>query len=89
MRLPARLTVEWDRQAQRDLNRLDRAARARIAAALGRLVETGRGDIVKLTGWRALYRLRVGDWRVVFRRRDDVATIQIVSVLHRRDVCRR
>jgi mRNA interferase RelE/StbE len=34
------------------------------------------------------YRLRVGDWRVVFALRDDVLVILVLRVGHRREVYR-
>jgi mRNA-degrading endonuclease RelE of RelBE toxin-antitoxin system len=43
-------------------------------------------DVVHLVGARALFRLRVGDWRVIFRRDGD--TMMILRVLHRREAYR-
>ena len=44
---------------------------------------SGKGDIKRLKG-RAGSRLRVGDWRVIFDKKD--GTIIVVAVGHRRDV---
>ena len=52
--------------AQRELRRLDNATRRRIAQALRRLAETAHGDVRQLQGRRGEWRLRVGDWRVIF-----------------------
>lgn len=35
-----------------------------------------------------LYRLRVGDWRVVYALRDDVLMVLVVRIGHRREVYR-
>jgi len=41
----------------------------RILFALSRYAETGEGDVRSLEGkFAGAYRLRVGDWRVRFRR---------------------
>lgn len=56
-------------RARRDFRRLDRQIQRRITEALDRLVaEPPRGDIRKLSGAGDEWRLRVGDWRVRFRR---------------------
>jgi hypothetical protein len=34
------------------------------------------------------YRLRVGDWRVVYTLHDDVLTVLVVRIAHRREVYR-
>lgn len=46
------------------------------------------GDVVKLTGQRGLYRLRVGDWRVIFAYEDDGLVVLALRVLNRRDAYR-
>ena len=65
-----------------------KAMPTRDAAALERKLtvyaQTGVGDVVKLTGV-AKWRLRHGDWRAIFVRRNDVVVIQIA---HRREVYR-
>jgi len=56
-------------QAQREFSALDTKSRARLRAGLSRLAETGKGDLKKLrgvSGGTDLYRLRVGDYRIVF-----------------------
>jgi hypothetical protein len=41
----------------------------RILAALTRYAETGEGDVKSLEGrFNGTHRLRIGDWRVRFRR---------------------
>ena len=44
--------------------------RERIVAAVERFAETGMGDVRRLRGKeQEIYRLRVGEWRVLFARR--------------------
>ena len=66
--------------ALKSLSRLGRTDRERILAALGRLPE---GDVRRLVGTVGLYRLRVGDWRAIFRRDDQERTITVAQVLPR------
>lgn len=48
------------------------------------LAETGRGDVVQLKGFRPpQYRLRLGDWRVRFRKHVQEERLEILHVGHR------
>jgi mRNA-degrading endonuclease RelE of RelBE toxin-antitoxin system len=59
--------VEWAKRARKKLLRLDRPAQKRILGAIDLLVEEGRGDVRSFEGGDEYeYRLRVGDWRVLF-----------------------
>jgi mRNA interferase RelE/StbE len=56
-------------KAQSEYEALDPDKRARVRAALLEFAEKSRGDVKKLRGvggGRDLYRLRVGDLRIVF-----------------------
>jgi mRNA interferase RelE/StbE len=67
------------RSAEKDLRRLDPPIRARVLAALDRLQADDRSlDIRRLTS-SAHYRLRIGDWRVIF---DYDPTTQIILIRH-------
>lgn len=57
------MRVEIRPAALKSLKRLSRPDRERIAAAIDRLPE---GDVRKLRGVQQTWRLRVGDWRVLF-----------------------
>jgi mRNA-degrading endonuclease RelE of RelBE toxin-antitoxin system len=57
--------VEFERRAEKDLERLDPQVKQRVLAAIGRLADDpGNADLRRLKG-RAESRLRVGDWRVI------------------------
>lgn len=59
--------VELARRAERDLRRLDPPVRERVIAGLRRVVERDpSADVKRLSGQPELWRLRVGDWRVLF-----------------------
>lgn len=62
-------TVALSARAETDLKRLDTSTAARVLAALDRYAETEHGDVRKLTDVNPPeWRLRVGDWRVIFAR---------------------
>lgn len=60
-------TIVWTPAAERDLDRLSVDIRNRVSAAIERLAWLGEGDVRMLSGMPGSYRLRVGDWRVIFR----------------------
>jgi len=81
----------WDRAAIRDLAaiaRHDRRQADRIEAAVVRFAETAYGDVVALTASPGRYRLRVGDWRVIFEYQNGRTVVLALRVLNRRDAYR-
>jgi len=64
-----KLQFIWSSSARAELRRLDRENAMRVLFALTRYAETGEGDIKALEGrFTGMHRLRIGDWRVRFRR---------------------
>jgi mRNA interferase RelE/StbE len=59
----------------------------RIHDATARYAEHEHGDAVKLTG-SDTYRLRVGDWRVIFTLMEGGLVVLALRVLNRRDAYR-
>ena len=76
------------RRAEADLAGLPPQVHNRIVAALERLAETGHGDLSKLRGREAEWRLRVGAWRVRLTFIGDSRTIEVLRVQHRREAYR-
>lgn len=74
--------IEWGKDALDDLKRLPRDLRARIFSAVERFDALGHGDVKKLKG-SDLYRLRVGKYRVIFRREEGITIV--IRVLKRED----
>jgi mRNA interferase RelE/StbE len=60
--------------ADRTIRRMPRNQRDRVTAAIRTYADTGEGDVVKLQG-RDGYRLRVGNWRVIFEIEDDTMVV--------------
>ena len=83
--------LEWSPRALDDLARIvrtDRRQADRVKGAVERFAETGTGDTLKLAGQGGLYRLRVGDWRVIFSYEDGGLVMLALRVLNRRDAYR-
>lgn len=75
--------------AERAVGELPRQLRARIRARLATLADNPRPPgCVKLSGQDA-YRVRVGDYRIIYTIEDDKLIVLVIDVGHRRDVYRR
>ena len=82
--------IEVKPQAEKALARIPNPHRRRIAKAIDALARAPRPTgCVKLTGADDAYRIRVGDYRVVYQIVDRVLIVYIVRVAHRKDVYRR
>ncbi|MCX6602282.1 MAG: type II toxin-antitoxin system RelE/ParE family toxin [Acidobacteria bacterium] len=80
--MPDKKVVNWSPTAQAELRAIDRETAMRILAAIDHYLGTGSGDIIKLQPPRAEFRLRVGDYRVLFLRLAPLS-IEILRVRHR------
>jgi mRNA interferase RelE/StbE len=76
--------------AARSLGRLPRNDIRPIARVLDNLqVDPRPSGVVKLTGEGDEYRVRVGRYRILYIIRDEILTVTVVAIGHRRDVYRR
>lgn len=75
----------WPESARTELRAVDRESAMRILLALTRYGESGVGDVKALSGgWDGYFRLRVGDFRVIFQAAPE--EIIIVRIRHRSNV---
>ena len=73
--------------AQRDIKSLDRPVQKRILARLSELASEPRpAGAELLTGLADVWRVRVGDYRIVYTIKDDVLLVLVLRVGHRREV---
>ena len=80
-------TVELKPRAIKDLKHLQKQDASRIADALERLQSDLTGDVKKLTNFMPEYRLRVGQFRVLFEIENETRII-VYRVVHRREAYR-
>ncbi|WP_420610747.1 type II toxin-antitoxin system RelE family toxin [Candidatus Poriferisodalis sp.] len=81
--------VEISRRAVKAIAGLECADLLRVRAAIDLLAGEPRPPgCVKLAGEASAYRVRVGNYRIVYEVIDDRLVIQVVRVGHRRDICR-
>ncbi len=83
-------TLTWKRSALKDLRALPHDVIARVIAATELLVDAPRPPGArKLAGSDRAYRIRIGDYRVVYDIVDRMLIIEVVRVAHRSGVYRR
>lgn len=75
--------------AVRAIRKLPPEARTRVAAAIELLGDDPRPPAAKKLTGRPEWRVRTGDYRVLYRIEDSVLTIVIVHAGHRREVYER
>ena len=78
------MRIELKPQAVKDLRELQKSDAARIAAKLNALQGGLTGDVKRLTNFTPEYRLRVGNYRVLFEIEDDASIVY--RVMHRKHV---
>jgi len=81
--------VVFARSARKELQNLDPQVARRILKQIEALVTDPRpSGVVKLEGATDLWRIRVGQWRVVYRISDRERLVDIIAVRHRSDAYR-
>jgi len=80
--------IAWTPAAIDDLADLAHPTVTRIRRGVRRYAETHQGDVKKLKGMDERWRLRVGDWRVLFRFVPESQTLIVMRVLNRREAYR-
>lgn len=82
--------VEIDAAAAKELSKLDRQTGRRVADRIRALATAPRPAGCKpLTGQPGLWRIRIGDQRVVYSIDDGVLTILVLRIRHRREAYRK
>ncbi len=73
--------------AVRQLRKLDRPAQRRVQAAIELLAAEPRpGRAKKLVGGNGEWRVRTGDYRIVYEIHDNVLLVLVIAVGHRREI---
>ena len=81
--------VEFSKHAARAFRNLSPDIQRRLDPAILALAENPRPPgCVKLSAEESLWRIRVGDYRLIYQIRDQALVILVVNVGHRREICR-
>ena len=83
-----RFEVQATQSAAKALNRLPKEVRKRILDALVELERQPRPPGVKKLVNRPAWRIRIGDYRVLYEIKEDRLIILVVEIGHRREIYR-
>ena len=82
-------TVQMKRDPERIMRRLPADLRQRIQQAINALAENPRhAGVVAMKGFDSVYRVRVGEWRIVYLIEDDMLLVLVLEVAPRGGVYR-
>ncbi len=82
--------IEIAPAAVRQLRKLDPTARRRVQAAVELLADEPRpSGAKKLVGGDGQWRVRTGDFRIIYEIHDEVLLVLVIAVGHRREVYQR
>lgn len=81
--------IVWKKSALKDLYKIRKEAISRIIKAVELLTSNPfPSGVKKLSGSERTYRLRVGNYRVIYEVDENILTIQIIRVRHRKSAYR-
>lgn len=80
--------IELRRRAQRALDRLPETHFQAVVGAIKELAQTPRPKGIEKVKSTGLWRIRLGDYRIIYGVDDNQRTVTIVLIGHRRDVYR-
>ncbi len=82
--------VEIGTAAKKELSRLEPSAATKIAGAIEELaLEPYPHGSKKLRGFEYRYRIRIGDYRIIYEVRNFILTVVIIRIGHRKDIHRK
>jgi mRNA interferase RelE/StbE len=78
--------IELRPAAVRTLRKLDPTIRRRVQGAIALLAQDPRPPAARALRGRPGFRIRVGDYRIIYTVTDDVLLVVVVTLGHRREV---
>ncbi len=81
--------IEYAKGVDKDFRKIPTKAADRIAGAIDKLaLEPRPAGSVKLVGFDIEYRIRVGDYRVIYQIHDSILIVLVIEIGHRKDIYR-
>jgi len=81
--------IEWKKSTRKDFRKLPPSTTDRIVEAVENLAENPfPHGVEKLSGSEHAYRIRLGDYRIVYEVVTELKLVEIQRVRHRKDVYR-
>lgn len=88
--MATRYRIEFSPLAARQISKLPRDAQVRLGRKIDSLAADPRpSGVKKLAGADSTYRLRVGDYRIIYEVHDKVLVVVVLAVGHRSAIYRK
>ncbi|MEW6126657.1 MAG: type II toxin-antitoxin system RelE/ParE family toxin [Acidobacteriota bacterium] len=79
--------IEFSRKAERDFKNLEKSVQTRLKPKIDSLAKNPRpSGVKKLEGEEDLYRVRVGDYRIIYQIQDDKLIVLVVKIGDRKEI---
>lgn len=80
--------IDFTKSARKELKKLDKTVQFKINKFIDKLMlmEKPREAGKQLVGQKGVYRYRVGDYRLLIEVHDNILTISVIKVGHRKNV---
>ena len=79
-------SLDFSKQALKELEKINEPFYSNIKEAISKLTENPRPNGYKKLSGRDAYRIRIGDYRVIYDTFDTKLIIEIVTLGHRKDI---
>jgi len=80
-------SIKWKSSAKKELKKIDRTEISKILSEIEKLSqEQYPSNHKKLLGTEHIYRIRVGNYRVIYSVINDELVIEVIRVRHRKEV---
>ena len=81
--------IEVKRSAAKELKKIPKADRKRIAGKIDSLAESlPNPDTTKMKGNNPFHKIRVGDYRIIYEIQEDLLLVLVFKIGHRKDIYR-
>jgi len=84
----AKYRIEFKKSASEELNSLPNKEIKKILSSIDQLIENPRPINSKKLSASERYRIRVGDYRILYEIKDQILIVCIIKIAHRKDVYR-
>jgi mRNA interferase RelE/StbE len=81
-------SIEFKKSATKELNSLPNKEIKKILITINQLIENPRPINSKKLSASERYRIRVGDYRILYEIKEQILIIYIIKIAHRKDVYR-
>ena len=83
----ASYSISWRKSTKKDLRKIQKEHIVRIVKAVESLANSPYPEgSIKLIGSEFTYRIRVGDYRIIYEVLEKIIRIEVIKVAHRSDV---